>query len=295
MSEKKYAHVRLSIEEGSKRKKINELLENRLSPFFKKDMKDVFIYAMGIGFQNGKRTRLRKKVASIPWSAFTDEQTALIKTIGISDENNIDVLIRENVKKMFDVAEEYANGGIDKLYYRIFGDDEKADANYKLEQDLRELMKQSSVEHKSVEQKTGREYELLKEFENEMRLFIQRTLQNKYGESWWKTRIPKDVREACDEKMKSRDNIPGIDKKETEPIDYMDFTDYSRVILKRDHWREVFSKFFIDDAWIKTRLMYDIKPIRNDLAHNREVKNEDIDKLKLATTEILRCIRKKKK
>ena len=78
-------------------------------------------------------------------------------------------------------------------------------------------------------------------------------------------------------------------KKEYPPICYADFTDYSKIILKGDNWKEAFKNTFQDTAWIKTKLK-ELEPIRNDIAHNRKISEEDTQKLEINSKEILRCI-----
>jgi len=126
----------ISVEHGKKHQKFKELIESKLSPFYKKTMKDVFMYALGIGFANNKRAKLKKKAGTIPLRTFNENDKALIKSIAIAETGSMDVLFGENIKEAFDIAEEYANGGIDTLYSLVFGD-EPGDPDRKMEQELR--------------------------------------------------------------------------------------------------------------------------------------------------------------
>ncbi|RLA92681.1 MAG: hypothetical protein DRG69_08440, partial [Deltaproteobacteria bacterium] len=79
---------------------------------------------------------LKKKAGTIPLRTFNENDKALIKSIAIAETGSMDVLFGENIKEAFDIAEEYANGGIDTLYSLVFGD-EPGDPDRKMEQELR--------------------------------------------------------------------------------------------------------------------------------------------------------------
>lgn len=135
-------------------------------------------------------------------------------------------------------------------------------------------------------------YNILKDFENRLRLFIQSNLEKTVGEKWWKLRVPPDVQERCRERKEKREKAyPWMEEKEYPLIFYADFLDYVKIITRKDNWRQIFRQCFMDDAWIKTKLM-ELNPIRTDIAHGRELEPEDIQKLKMSTKEILRCIKK---
>ena len=123
-----------------------------------------------------------------------------------------------------------------------------------------------------------------------MREFIENKLKEVTGKNWWKRRIPPDVRRNCEDRKQKREvSYPWMTKKEYPPICYADFTDYMKIMLRRDNWREVFKTLFHDTAWIITKLR-ELEPIRNDIAHNREISEEDTQKLEMNSREILRCM-----
>jgi dnd system-associated protein 4 len=129
----------IDIEAGDRHSKFLKLINDSSSPFYKKTMKSVFMYAMGIGFRNHKRVALKKRTASIPYSAFSDEDLSIIKAIAISEKKSVDVLFGEHIQEMFEIAEEYANSGIDLLGYQVFGP-EPGDPDKKMEQYLRDIL-----------------------------------------------------------------------------------------------------------------------------------------------------------
>lgn len=130
----------ISLESGEKHEQFKQLTESKLSPFYKRTMKDVFMYALGIGFSEKKRIGLKKSIGVIPRTTFSDADLALIKAIAISEKGTMDVLFEENIKEAFEIAEEYANGGITTLYALVFGQD-PGDPDRKMEQELRNMIK----------------------------------------------------------------------------------------------------------------------------------------------------------
>ena len=130
----------------------------------------------------------------------------------------------------------------------------------------------------------------LRKFETNMREFIENKLKETAGNNWWKQRIPPDVRSKCEDRKEKREvSYPWMTKKEYPLLCYADFTDYAKIILRTDNWKEIFKNVFQDKAWIKTKLR-ELEPIRNDIAHNREIPEEDAQKLEMNTREILRCV-----
>lgn len=282
--------------DGKNHGKFKDLVESSLaralSPFYKRTMKDVFMYAMGIGFANGRRLKLQKKIGTIPTTALDDRDKALVKAVAVTEKGSLDVLYKENVREAYEIAEEYANGGITDLYSMVFGE-EPGDPDRKMEQYLRETFdKEGNVS--SVQPRVESSGILLKDFEGDLRSFIQKELGEKVGKDWWKKAVPPDVQQRCKERKDSREKLPWLEKGDHPLIFYADFADYFKIIARRDNWRNIFARFFADEAWIKTKLVLELSPIRNDIAHNRDLTPESAQKLELAIQEIVRCIKKAK-
>jgi hypothetical protein len=133
--------------------------------------------------------------------------------------------------------------------------------------------------------------ELLKHFENALRFFIGETLQTALGTNWWKQTVPQDVRANCENRKPKGKTSTGED--DYPLLYYADFDDYYKIITKKDNWRRYFSRTFgPDEAWIKTKLLLELGPIRNDIAHNRELSREAPQRLRDVTKEILSRMKK---
>lgn len=99
---------------NTKHKIYQDLTEGDSAPF--KTMKDLFLTAASLGVIRGNRKPLEKKVPGgiFAWSVFTAQEdvpflNALILALGEPMELLLDQ------RKVLDILEEYANGGIGEL------------------------------------------------------------------------------------------------------------------------------------------------------------------------------------
>jgi dnd system-associated protein 4 len=97
---------------------FKELVESPHSPFYKKDMKDAFIFAMALGFRLNRRKSLEKKKDVADVDVFKEHEKLLIKSVAAKAERKVEVLMDE--MEAIKIAEEFANGGIDTLYEWVF-------------------------------------------------------------------------------------------------------------------------------------------------------------------------------
>jgi hypothetical protein len=93
-------------------------LKERDSPFANCQSKEVWLAAMVVGFSEGGRIPLKNKEGYVRIEYFTDEERALIKSIAVATEGNLNVLLDE--QKIYSIAEEYATGGIQILKAKAF-------------------------------------------------------------------------------------------------------------------------------------------------------------------------------
>jgi dnd system-associated protein 4 len=118
-------------------KLFRDLVNEPHSPFYNKDMKDVFIFAMSLGFCMNKRKPLEKKKDIADIDVFKEHEKTLIMCIASKIEGKIDILVDET--KVFRIAEEFANGGIDTLHALIF--EKKGEPVKNLDKEIIELTK----------------------------------------------------------------------------------------------------------------------------------------------------------
>jgi dnd system-associated protein 4 len=114
-----------------------KLTKDRLSPFYKRDYRDVFLLALAMGVSKNMSRPLKKRIPNIPLRGFTEEEKWFLKSIAISKTGNMEIL--SDSKEIFKIAEEYANGGIKLLVREVFENISNYDEV--LEEELREKVK----------------------------------------------------------------------------------------------------------------------------------------------------------
>jgi len=73
-----------------------------------------------------------------------------------------------------------------------------------------------------------------------------------------------------------------------DPVFCVNFMDYIKIILRKDNWH-VFQPIF-GDAEILSAKLKELEPIRNAIAHNRELAHGDKKRLALHASDIITCI-----
>ena len=109
---------RLYIEE-SKKGKYEYLKKEDI--FKDKSNKDLFLLAMVIGFKNNLRKELKRKNGFVRTEYLNEDDIALIDALGLEETDNTEFLLDQ--EKIFEIAEEFANTGIDFLMDQICGSD----------------------------------------------------------------------------------------------------------------------------------------------------------------------------
>ena len=87
-----------------------------LLPF--ESMKNLFMLATFIGYQEGKRVPLGKHQGIFAWSQFSkDEDVPLLRALALAETGNVEVLTDQ--REILHIAEEYANAGIVVIQEKI--------------------------------------------------------------------------------------------------------------------------------------------------------------------------------
>ena len=82
------------------------------SPF--ESMKDLFMLAMFVGYRKGERKPLTNKVGIFNWQqGFKTDEKSLIYALAVTVTGGVEVLADRN--EILDIAEEYANGGMEQI------------------------------------------------------------------------------------------------------------------------------------------------------------------------------------
>jgi hypothetical protein len=114
-------------------------------------------------------------------------------------------------------------------------------------------------------------FSMLRHFEVEVRLFIQRAMEAHFGEQWMKRQIPSEMLAAWKEKREKAINsgqAPG------QLIDFADFSDYKMIIERGDNWGKVFKPVFGRKEDVQESFLR-LQPVRIATMHSRVVTKED--------------------
>lgn len=113
-------------------------------------------------------------------------------------------------------------------------------------------------------------YDLLSDFERDLRHFINQRMSARFGSEWEKTRLPRNMCKGWQEK---REKAVFAGESHGPLIDYADFTDYVIVITQKDNWEQLFKGFFGRPQFVQESL-YRLHPIRVCTMHARVLPRE---------------------
>ena len=94
------------------------LQEAKDSAFYKRGNKEVFIMAMIMGLKQGSRISFQTKQEFVREEYLNDDERILIRAIAVAEEKTLSVLL--DMTKVYQIAEEYAAGGIKILKEAVF-------------------------------------------------------------------------------------------------------------------------------------------------------------------------------
>jgi len=278
-----------SFEAGEKTINVRKMVnEDKLSPFYKKTMKDVFMYSLTLAYSEDTQIQVERKTggAVVPTRVFTDLDISLMKSIAIASTNDVNILLPENKTEFVNLIEEYVNGGFNLLYYQIYG--RTGDPVDLLEEEIRNYYEQNYVSEGSIKSRIINPRDYLEEFENDLRQFIKQGLMDVSNNLWWKQRIPGSIKK---EAKKRKETNEGIEVNQNDPdlIYYIDFSEYFEIIKQTNNWDEVFKSHFPTKNWVEAKLNIDIKRVRNNVAHNRPISLDDEKKLIRSINDLKEC------
>ena len=112
---------------------------------------------------------------------------------------------------------------------------------------------------------------LLRNFESQVRYFIDSHMKPIFGEYWPKNRTTGEIYSKwCGRRDKAQNN-----GEEVYPlIAYADFTDYELIITRKDNWGKIFKSIFQNKMSVQVSF-WRLYPIRNCTMHSRLVTQDD--------------------
>ena len=112
---------------------------------------------------------------------------------------------------------------------------------------------------------------LLDKFETVLRQFVSEKMQESVGPDWWHRRVSLPIREECRLRREKEESqrFPRL-KRVEDPIHYTNLGELKDIIVQGNNFKDVFQKFFGNNANISTRVS-ELIGYRNPSAHNRPV------------------------
>ena len=120
-------------------------------------------------------------------------------------------------------------------------------------------------------------YALLTSFENRLRFLIASILEKNFGDNWWKTNVPKKIKDSAN--RKKEDNLRGwhMDERKQE-IQFTDFNELKSIITKDENWL-LFEEVFGRKDVLENSLTF-LEIPRNIIAHSNVLSKEMCTELK---------------
>ena len=160
-------------------------------------------------------------------------------------------------------------------------------------QELPQAKVEETISELTPEEATpGTPYETMFNLENSMREFVDKQLSS-ISKNWIKEKVPDPkMVEGWKNRMEDYNKRKTTETKDTKLIDFSDFYDLVTLIVNKGNWKACFEKYFGNVGVIQAK-MYELIPVRNDIAHNRSVTEDEILMLNLYSKQILLMINKK--
>ncbi len=130
----------------------------------------------------------------------------------------------------------------------------------------------------------------LRTLEQELRRCIEDRL-SRLSPNWWSERVPAEVRRHAERRKALRDRVwPWLASGNYSLVEYLDFPDYATILLESQNWLEGFAPIFVDADSLRVKLR-ELEPIRNDLAHARQISSANAERLRLYSRELVNQMR----
>jgi hypothetical protein len=108
---------------------------------------------------------------------------------------------------------------------------------------------------------------------------------------WWIERVPAELRARAEHRRAQRERVwPWLDGGDHDAVEYLEFPDYSKIILDPKNWEQAFAPVFVDPDTLRVKLK-ELEPIRNDVAHSRPLSKTHRNRLDTYADDIQTAIR----
>ena len=135
-------------------------------------------------------------------------------------------------------------------------------------------------------ERTPNAYDRIQRFETLIRKFIDQEMQKAFGANWIKHQLPGDMRAQW---LCRRQTALDNGESAWPLIAYADFTDYIKIICRKDNWEKVFKPIFRAKTSVQESFQR-LLPIRHCVMHSRLITQDDELYLLVETKRVLKAI-----
>jgi hypothetical protein len=130
---------------------------------------------------------------------------------------------------------------------------------------LEESLRPFTIDLRNEALEMGRLYCLIYCFENSVRSIVRDRLQERYGATWWDTRVPRKIRDVAQSRQENAIATTWLEGQKKDILGFVQFGQLADII--GENWED-FSDLIPSQHWIKQR-MEELEMARNFIAHNR--------------------------
>ena len=142
------------------------------------------------------------------------------------------------------------------------------------------------TEEEEAYTRTNMAHDWLFRLETQIRKFIDNLMSKAFGTEWPKHRLPNNMYK---EWLRKQEQVRDVGSDTKTLFAYADFSDYERIICRKDNWREVFEPYFKRQENVRETFQR-LHPIRMDTMHARPITQDDELLLYTETRRLIRLI-----
>ena len=135
-------------------------------------------------------------------------------------------------------------------------------------------------------ERTLNAYDRIRRFETLIRRFIDQEMRQAFGANWIKHQIPGEMRAQW---LCKRQDALANGESGWPLIAYADFTDYVKIIIRKDNWETVFKPIFRAKTSVQESFQR-LFPIRHCVMHSRLISQDDELYLLVETKRIIKAV-----
>lgn len=139
------------------------------------------------------------------------------------------------------------------------------------------------MRHQAAEMATY--YQIFYCLENSIRDLVESQLEEGFGEDWWETKCPENIRTAVTNNKK-REQDSGVTLRSSHPIDYTTFGELNEIV--KANW-DIFGATFNSRRGLE-KVMASLNLLRGPVAHCSPLADDEVVRLHLAVRDFYRLM-----